>query len=353
MKSYSYYLKFYNNYQKGIGNSPKTISESNRTVTKFFGYLRDNGKNQMPEVTSGDLADFIELIRGQKTHYGRPYSVSMTMAMVGYIRRFYLFLYRFEYILTNPFEEFNFELKGERPKREIFSKEEINQFLDAIDISSPAGIRDRAMFELMYSSGLRRREIVNLEMADVDFVKRILFVRKGKGDKDRYVPFSESADVFLVKYIERVRSKIKSIQGKNIPAFFLTEKGKISSNYVWFRFQKILKKCNLVHRRLTPHSIRHATATHLLEAGAGIRYVQELLGHESLNTTMIYTHMMLDNLKRVYKSYHPRENKYYIEIDDNYLEDISVLKTELERRNKINEYRAEYEAGRRRRKKED
>ena len=215
-------------------------------------------------------------------------------------------------------------------------------FLDSVNIFNPAGQMDRNIFELMYSSGLRVSEIVNLNIGDVDLKERILAVRKGKGEKDRFVPFSEVADRFLKKYLSEARKNfLKKLNQEYEKIVFLNENGKLKTKYVRDRFNKYLEKLKMKKKGLTLHSIRHTTATHLLEAGADVRYVAELLGHEDIETTVKYTHLKIESLKRIYKSTHPRENKYYDEVDSEYLENINLLREKLiENKKHYRRYRA-------------
>ena len=227
-------------------------------------------------------------------------------------------------------ENISFELKELLKQREIFARDEINAFLDCIPVKD---FLKKAVFELMYSSGLRVSEIVNLNLSDIDLSERTLAVREGKGSKDRFVPFSEVACMFLKRYIDKGR---KGLGYREDDALFLTEYGRISGSTIRKYFGEILKRANITRKHLTVHSIRHTCATHLLESGADVRYVQELLGHETIETTVKYTHLMMENLKRAYKSGHPRENEYYEEVDAEYLENIDKLKSEILLRREIN-----------------
>jgi site-specific recombinase XerD len=260
------------------------------------------------------------------------------------------FLYRNDYILTNPMEGYVGEVRVMEEPKEIFTTEEMALFLDAIDVDAPQGLRNRALFELLYSSGLRVSEAVNLNVPDIDLAGRVLIVRLGKGSKDRFVPFSDVAAIFLARYLEHGRGEtVRYRTFKDEGALFLTSYGRIT--YVTIRnvFRDTLAAAGIEKRRRTVHSIRHSCATHLLEAGADVRYVQELLGHESIETTVRYTHLMAERLKQAYKSAHPRENEYFEEIDDEYLKRLEELTEEIVRsREKNARYPYwKYEKGRR------
>ena len=159
------------------------------------------------------------------------------------------------------------------------------------------------MLEIMYASGLRCSEVVNLTLDCIDFHNRVLLIH-GKGNKDRYVPFHEFASEWLLKYIEEVRGKL--VNSEDHPYVFVNKRGEQMTNR---GIQDIVKRIGREYdatKKIHPHTFRHSFATHLLHAGADIRTVQELLGHENLSTTQIYTHVTKEHLKNVYLKAHPR-----------------------------------------------
>ena len=161
------------------------------------------------------------------------------------------------------------------------------------------------MFELMYASGLRISEVVNLKLSDIDFDGRILRIL-GKGNKERLVPFYELAKTKLLNYIQTVRNKWLKNDHEYV---FINQKGsKLTSRGIQYRMELASKK-TLLMVHLHPHMLRHSFATHLLDAGADLRLVQELLGHSSLSTTQIYVHVSMSRLKNVYENAHPRAKK--------------------------------------------
>ncbi|OHD63881.1 MAG: hypothetical protein A2176_09920 [Spirochaetes bacterium RBG_13_51_14] len=345
MKSFEYYLLLFENYLKGIKYQKNTIQNSALAVTLFIEFARTRGAGSIHDFTEADIKDFIESQRAAYGRYGKPLKPGSLKRRIAGLRHFFRFLYRSEYILVNPMEDVPADIKGIESRKEIFTREEMSAFLDAIDPStssghrttSPNGLRNRAIFELIYSSGLRISEAVNLNLADIDLAGRMLIVRQGKGGKDRFVPFSDVAALFLKKYIESERKRLeRHTRPDDRNALFLSEYGRLKDITVRKAFGKILENIGTTRKNLTVHSIRHSCATHLLEAGADVRYVQELLGHESIETTVRYTHLMMENLKKAYKSAHPRENKYYEEIDEEYLRHVDKLKAEIEKRRQIN-----------------
>jgi integrase/recombinase XerD len=190
------------------------------------------------------------------------------------------------------------------------TREEVNKFLESIDETATVGLRDKTIFELMYSSGLRAGEVKKIKVDEIDNKNGLLFIRQGKWYKDRIVPVTDVALYYIKKYIKAAGTKRGYI--------FKGKYGHISSAYINQLFHKWLKKTGITRKGLSCHSLRHSIATHLLENGVDIRYVQELLGHESIQTTVLYTYSLFESLKKIYKTYHPRENEYYREVDREY-----------------------------------
>ena len=203
------------------------------------------------------------------------------------------------------------------------SEEEMANFLDKVDIDAYLGLRDRTIFELMYSSGLRVSEVSKLDIEDVDFNERMVLVRGGKWGKDRVEPVSEVATRFLKLYV--------AARHNTSGPLFVGEQGRLGGAAINRRLIQHLKAQGGYRAGFCAHSFRHATATHLLAHGADLRYVQELLGHESIETTCIYTHELVENMKRIYKSYHARENELYEEVDEAYLKRLEDFVSRLKR----------------------
>jgi len=209
--------------------------------------------------------------------------------------------------------------------RKIPTSDEMAEILDAVETP-----RERALFELMYSSGLRFFEAVGLILADVNLDQRIALVRLGKGGKDRYVPFSQVARDWLLAYVSGDRNhRLNKLPQISRDLVFPGPNGRLRWSRVDHHWKDALKAVGLEGKGYTLHCIRHACATHLLEGGAQVRYVQELLGHESLSTTQRYTRPTVERIKAVYRTYHPRENQYYEEVTQEYRDQIDKLHHEL------------------------
>ena len=188
--------------------------------------------------------------------------------------------------------------KAARHLPKVLSVEQIDSLLESIDTSTLSGKRDDALFELIYSCGLRISEACTLKVANVHFEEKLILVH-GKGDKERIVPFGEIAAKKLKKYIEEVRPGL--VKGRNISEVFVNYKGEpISRKGVWKRFQEMEALSGV---KAKVHTLRHSFATHLLAGGADLRSVQELLGHSDLSTTTIYTHVTDTQLEDAHKKY--------------------------------------------------
>ncbi len=309
----------YMSFLKSSGCKKTSLKGTKSNLKVFLKYLEEKGIKDIRNVTSWDLKmyrDYIQQSINPRT--SQPYSVSVRRERILLIKRFFQWLYQIQKILHNPAVKLEAELPRPCQSPSVFSRQEIGEFLDSIDIYAPLGLRDRALFELLYSSALRRSEAANLKIDDVDFERRMIHVRKGKFDKDRIVPVSKVAMEYLLLYLGKRKTKKDE-------AVFLSSKGTLKANSITERFQLLMKRFHLEKPGLVLHSIRHTTATHLLENGASLRYVQALLGHQSIETTVRYTHMLYDNLKKVYRSYHPRENALYEEVNENYRQTLTKL----------------------------
>jgi integrase/recombinase XerD len=327
--TYYYSSQLFKYYLSESGYSQSTIRVKVYYLTYFEKFLIENAHSDLRDIKSADITDFMHyLARYRHPERNRPLKVKTRKNILNSVKLLYSSLYRKGRILFNPFQRVDVDLKEVKQIKKTFSVEQINCFLDSIDINSPLGLRDRTIFELIYSSALRRSEAVKIDAEDIDFEEEVILLKKSKFSKDRVVPVNNVALSFLKMYLEGREMKGPVFTGQS---------GRLTPDYVGQLFNKYLKQSGIKDGSLSCHSIRHSTATHLLEQGADIRYVQELLGHESIETTAIYTHTLYDSLKRTYKTHHPRENKYYCETDRTYLDRINEFRKTLEKQKRIRE----------------
>ena len=219
------------------------------------------------------------------------------------IKSFYSFL-EYEEILTDKPTDYIESPKLGRKLPDVLNLEEIESILEAIDMSTPEGGRNRAMLEILYSSGLRVSELIQLRLNQVYF--DIGFLRiVGKGNKERLVPIGKTAIKFLKIYIDEIRCHVAPQPGYE-NTVFLNRRGKGLARVMIFTIIKDLVACVGIQKNVSPHTFRHSFATHLVEGGADLRAVQEMLGHESITTTEIYTHLDRSYLKQIVEEFHPR-----------------------------------------------
>ncbi|MFQ6791742.1 tyrosine recombinase XerC [Thomasclavelia sp.] len=288
----------YLNYQRRYSN--KTLESYRREIDHFKNYLNQEMISSYQEVTYNLLRGYLTKLHEQNL------AKSSINHKLSALRSFYNYLLKEELIDDNPFLLIESQKVAKRNPDFLFLEEMI-EFLDSIDTSNDLGIRNKAMLELMYASGLRCYEVVNLQISNLDLNQMIVLVH-GKGNKDRYVPFNQEACSWLVLYINEARVNLMTkTEGHNF--VFVNKFGKPLTNRGVENIVDRLMKNYDPTKKIHPHTIRHSFATHLLDAGADIRTVQELLGHENLSTTQIYTHISKEHLKEVYQKAHPRNSE--------------------------------------------
>lgn len=297
--SWNLYIRQFKNYLKlERALATNSIDAYTRDVTKLMEFLDMSKKIHDPlQVKPIDLLDFIKFI------YELGLSPYSQARIVSGIKGFYKYLSYENFISTDPSELLELPRLG-RKLPDTLSIHEIDTLFEAIDMSKASGPRDRAMAETLYSAGLRVSELVNLKISniydDVGFL-RIL----GKGNKERLTPIGKSALKFIKSYQYEVRNHVY-IKPGNEDYLFLNKLGSRISRVSIFTLIKNLALRAGIRKKISPHTFRHSFATHLIEGGADLRAVQEMLGHESITTTEIYTHLDRDYLKQMIKEFHPR-----------------------------------------------
>ncbi len=278
--------------------SPNSVDAYLQDVVKLRQFLDFSNSNKSPlEVNLDDL----ELLMGYLHELQMsPYSQART---VSGIKAFYRFLLTEEYINDDPSQLLEAPKLG-RKLPDTLSVEEIDELFAAVDLSTPEGARNRAMLETLYSSGLRVTELVELRISNV-FRENGFLKILGKGNKERLVPIGSEALKFMSIYVDEIRVHIDVKEG-NENFVFLNRRGAKLTRVMIFTIIKNLAKQIGLNKNISPHTFRHSFATHLIEGGADLRAVQDMLGHESITTTEIYTHLDRDYLKKVVTQFHPR-----------------------------------------------
>ncbi len=282
----------------GNGYHPSTAGGNGSAVaTVAAPRIQTAGEVSLAGVETEDVQRFLAFLNE------RSYSKSTTARKLATLRSFYKFCLRRSHVQANPLATIRTPKQDKRlPK--FLEEEDIRKLLETPDTTSLLGCRDRAMLETMYSTGIRVSELVDLNIADVDFVGEALRIR-GKGKKQRITPISPTALAWIKRYMELRRQDPKAA-ASNQEAVFVNKHGqRLSTRSVRRKLDKYLAIAGL-DPTISPHTLRHSFATHMLSRGADLRSVQELLGHQSLSTTQIYTHVTVNRMKQVYDTAHPR-----------------------------------------------
>jgi integrase/recombinase XerD len=298
--TWDYYIKQFKNYLKLERSlSDNSIDAYVHDVVKLKQFTEISNLNLSPlQLTANDLQSFMQFVAKLGM---MPHTQSRVLSGV---KAFYKYLIYDDKLQKDPSELIEGPKLG-RKLPDVLHFHEIEQLLHAIDLSTPEGGRNRAMIEVLYSSGLRVSELVDLRIsnlyADIGFL-RVL----GKGNKERLTPIGREALKYLNIYMKEIRIHVPVNKGHEDFAF-LNRRGRKLTRVMVFTIIKDLAEIIGLGKRISPHTFRHSFATHLIEGGADLRAVQEMLGHESITTTEIYTHLDRDYLKQVVQEFHPRK----------------------------------------------
>jgi integrase/recombinase XerC len=292
MDKESRYLKEYIEYLRDIKKfSLNTIKAYRQDIEQFYNYLKENKL----KIGRDTIKDFISMI------FLRTRNKATVSRKIYAIRSFFSFLMKKGKLKENPFDFINTP-KIDKKIPQILTEKEMIMFLDSLSQENFFKLRNKACFELLYATGLRVSELTNLKIQDIDFTECVLRVM-GKGKKERIVPFNDKARDILLKYLDEAEIKFKV---KNEFIFLNSRGEKITERSIERIVQKSYKDVMKSNKRIYPHLFRHSFATHLLQRGANLRVIQELLGHENLSTTEKYTTLNYFDLLKVYKKFHPR-----------------------------------------------
>ncbi|WLS85562.1 site-specific tyrosine recombinase XerD [Lactobacillus apis] len=288
------YLR-YSQIERGL--SDNTIFAYRQDLMDFLAFLKKEGLNSWP-TKAVDIDAFLAEQRDLNK------ATSSISRMISSLRKFYQWLVRQNIQKINPM------LEIDSPKKEhrlpvALGVDEVTKLLDQPDVTKKLGIRDRALLETLYATGIRVSELINLKFSDLHEELKLLKVL-GKGSKERLIPISDVAISWIKSYQEKVRDPLLLKSGKYTDTIFLNNRGgALTRQAVW---QIIKRYCQMagIKKNVTPHTLRHTFATHLLENGADLRIVQEILGHSDISTTQIYTNLSQQHILQVYAKTHPR-----------------------------------------------
>lgn len=284
----------YLGHEKGLAIN--TLESYGRDLKQYYGFLSGDATMSLAGASQSTIVAYLMYLRKQG-------KATATIARrLAALKAFYQFLVKENYVAKDPTGELS-SPKLERKLPKVLTVEEVERLLSQPDATGSAGKRDKAMLELLYATGIRVSELVNLDVSDIDLKEG--FTRcMGKGSKERVVPMGEMAIAALRSYLENARLKL--IAEPKEKAVFVNHHGKRLTRQGFWKIVKKYAAQAQISKEITPHTLRHSFATHLLENGADIRAVQEMLGHADISTTQIYTHVTKDRLKDVYAKSHPR-----------------------------------------------
>ena len=279
------------------GLARNTLESYRRDLDKFAAWLHARGESRLLTATAADIQGFLAHLVGREK--ARPTTTSRAISS---LKRLYRYLLRQNQIKVDPTLQIATP-KLPRALPKSLTEADVEQLLAAPDVRTPLGLRDRAMLEVLYASGLRVSELVGLKLVQVSMNEGVVRVL-GKGSKERLVPFGEEAMEWLKRYQLEARPVL--LAGKVSDAMFVTQQGVAMTRQMFWHLIKKHARQGGVHKPLSPHTLRHAFATHLLNHGADLRVVQMLLGHSDISTTQIYTHVARERLKQLHAQHHPR-----------------------------------------------
>jgi integrase/recombinase XerD len=293
MEAYKEAFFDYLRVEKGL--SKNSLSSYSQDLEKYLAYCKEKNIENPEKITRKDIMDFLFYLRQEIS----PISI---LRLLSTLKSFHKFLLR-EKITTSDPTDLIESPKLEKKIPSVLDFEEVKRILKAPDLRDIHGIRDRAILELMYASGLRVSEAATLKVSDVN--ADVGFIKcKGKGSKERIVPLGRVALEFLQKYLAESRPAL--LHKRVSIMLFLAQGGRnLSRQSIWKMIKKAVKDAR-IKKRVSPHTLRHSFATHLLEGGADLRSVQEMLGHASIITTQVYTHINKVKLKEIHTRFHPR-----------------------------------------------
>lgn len=280
------------------GYSEKTREAYEEDLTNFERFLTESGEDDLLKINHLDVRVYLSYLTDER------YSRNSISRKIASLRSFYQYLLKEEVIKENPFSYVHLKKKNLKLPR-FFYDNEMQVLFDSVKGEKPLDLRNQALLEVLYGSGIRLSECSNLKLAEIDFDSEVMLIH-GKGNKERYAPLGSFAQDALQEYFEKGRKVLMDKYHKSHDYVFVNHHGEpITPTGIEYVLNQVIKKSSL-DSSIHPHMLRHTFATHLLNNGADMRTVQELLGHANLSTTQIYAHVTKESLQKNYRSFHPR-----------------------------------------------
>jgi integrase/recombinase XerD len=288
------------------GYSRYTIGARKQAIRKFIAWCDERGLDDPREITKPMLERYQRYLfyyrKPDGKDAGQPLTISMQYQYLAPLKTWFRWMSREHHILANPAADLDLPRQPKRLPRSVPSVQEVEAILAEAEPDTVQGLRDRALLEVLYATGLRRMELPGVAIYDIDLRRGLMWVRQGKGGRQRVVPIGERAAAWLDKYLTEARPQLLSADTESL---FVTDYGEpMQPHHVADKVKRYMRFAG-VEKTGSTHLLRHACATHMLEGGADIRFIQEMLGHANLETTEIYTHVSIDKLIAVHKATHP------------------------------------------------
>ena len=284
------------------GYSADTVRARRIALRRFIAWCAERALDDPRVITKPMLERYQKSLFYYRKPDGQPLTLGSQHGCLAPLKTFFQWLARENHILYNPASELVLPKQPKRLPRTLLSVADVEAILREAEPITAPGLRDRAMLELLYSTGLRRMEVPNLAIYDVDLNRRLVFVREGKGRKDRVVPLGDRAAAWVARYLIEARPALLAADTERL---FISDDGAaITPESLASKVKRYMEVAG-IHRPGATHLFRHACATHMLENGADIRYIQALLGHANLATTEIYTHVSIEKLQQIHAATHP------------------------------------------------
>jgi len=297
------YLQRYLEYLNVKGHTEQGVYSADRYICQFIAWCDTRGLKRPNEITKPILERFQRHLFYYRKDNGEPLSIHSQRGPLVALRGYFKWLTKNNYILYNPASDLELPRMHHRVPKHILTVSEVEHVMQLPNVRDPFGLRDRALLEVLYSTGIRRMEIVNLKHHEIDFERGLLFVNQGKWQKDRWVPIGDSALHWVKQYLDDVRPVL--VMPPDDGTLFITRYGEpFNIHWLSTTVAKYIKRANL-NKHGGCHLFRHTMATLMLEGGADIRFIQAMLGHADLKSTQIYTQVAVKQLKAIHEATHP------------------------------------------------
>jgi len=296
------YRRVFLEWALAAGYADHTGATRDRAIGRFIAWCDERGLTQPQEITRAVLERYQRHLWLYRKTDGSPLSPTTQETLLNPLRALCKWLARENHILYNPASELVLPRSPRQLPKTLLSVAQVEHVLNQPDVTEISGLRDRAMLETLYSTGMRRLELTHLGVFDVDLNRGTVMIRQGKGRKDRLIPIGERACAWIQRYLDAVRPQLVTRSDER--ALFVTDYGEpFERNRLSDLVKKYMRHAGMAHGSC--HALRHACATHMLENGADIRFIQALLGHAELSTTQIYTQVAIGKLKEIHAATHP------------------------------------------------